>query len=129
MQDSGKCLDCGASGGYKYDLLKQAIEFEKSQYHGIEWDADLADSARKRDSNVKQGDLNRKMKFPDETFKCIFGLSVLEHLLMPYHFLRESYRCLENGGTLVILTPNISTFFTVALLLSGKMPSSGPHPD
>ena len=33
------------------------------------------------------------------------------------------------NGTLVLLTPNISTFFTIALLLAGKMPSSGPHPD
>ena len=36
---------------------------------------------------------------------------------------------MEKGGTLVILTPNISTYFTAALILSGKMPSSGPHPD
>jgi hypothetical protein len=44
-------------------------------------------------------------------------------------YLTECYRSLEPGGTLVILTPNISTFFTVALLLAGRMPSSGPHPD
>lgn len=29
----------------------------------------------------------------------------------------------------MILTPNISTYFTAALILAGKMPSSGPHPD
>ena len=43
--------------------------------------------------------------------------------------LRIASRILENGGKLILLTPNISTFFTIALLLVGKMPSSGPHPD
>jgi hypothetical protein len=43
--------------------------------------------------------------------------------------MRECHRILEDRGTLVLLTPNISTFFTIALLLVGKMPSSGPHPD
>jgi hypothetical protein len=36
---------------------------------------------------------------------------------------------LETDGSLIILTPNISTYFTAALILLGKMPSSGPHPD
>ena len=29
----------------------------------------------------------------------------------------------------MILTPNISTYFTAVLILVGRMPSSGPHPD
>jgi hypothetical protein len=36
---------------------------------------------------------------------------------------------LRPGGQLVLLTPNISTYFTAVLILLGKMPSSGPHPD
>jgi hypothetical protein len=59
----------------------------------------------------------------------VYGLSVLEHLLNPCRFLREAHRVLNDDGTLIILTPNISTFFTAALILMGKMPSSGPHPD
>lgn len=43
--------------------------------------------------------------------------------------MNECYRVLDDNGHLVILTPNISTFFTAALILLGKMPSSGPHPD
>lgn len=129
LQNGGKCLDCGANKGQKYDFLRQEMELEQSLYHGIEWNADLVESAREKGLNVIQGDLNKKMMFPDETFTCVFGLSVLEHLLNPCNYLKECYRCMEKGGTLVLLTPNISTYFTVALLLLGKMPSSGPHPD
>ena len=56
-------------------------------------------------------------------------MSVLEHLLNPCFYLKECYRVLDKNGQLIILTPNISTFFTAALILLGKMPSSGPHPD
>ena len=129
LKDGGKCLDSGAHNGHQYDLLKRAIGLEQCRYNGIEWNAGLAEAARKKGLNIIQGDLNKKMTFQDETFKCIFGLSVLEHLLNPCNYLRECYRCLEKGGALVILTPNISTYFTIALLLVGKMPSSGPHPD
>ncbi len=59
----------------------------------------------------------------------IDALSVLEHLLNPCRFLKECHRVLECHGRLILLTPNISTYFTAALILAGKMPSSGPHPD
>lgn len=129
LQDGGNCLDCGAYAGSEYENLRQSIGLEPGRYTGIEWNAQGAQAGREKGRNIVQGDLNNKIAFPDGQFRCIFGLSVLEHLLNPCNFLRESYRCLEPGGTLVTLTPNISTFFTIALLLVGKMPSSGPHPD
>lgn len=129
LNDGGNCLDCGANEGHEYEKLLQSISLDPDRYTGIEWNAQSAAAGRSKGRNVAQGDLNDKIAFPDEHFRCIFGFSLLEHLLNPCKYLRESYRCLKPGGTLVILTPNISTFFTIALLLVGKMPSSGPHPD
>jgi 2-polyprenyl-3-methyl-5-hydroxy-6-metoxy-1,4-benzoquinol methylase len=129
LQDGGNCLDCGASEGHEYDRLRQLVALKPSQYHGVEWYTKAIEAGRGKGLNVVQGDLNAKLEFSDEQFRCIFALSVVEHLLNPCNFLRESHRCLKPGGTLVVLTPNISTFFTIALLLVGKMPSSGPHPD
>lgn len=129
MKDGGICLDCGAHSGNIFNLLNQRTGLEKNRYHGIEWNENLVQSARSKGLNVVQGDLNVEMEFKSEMYRCVFGLSVLEHLLNPCKYLGECYRCLEKDGVLVILTPNISTYFTAALILAGKMPSSGPHPD
>lgn len=129
LRDGGMCLDCGAYEGHKFELLSEEIGLDASRYTGVEWAADHVAVAQEKGLNVLQGDLNRNLQFPDESFRCIFGLSLLEHLLNPCNYLRECYRCLEQDGVLVILTPNISTFFTAFLILAGKMPSSGPHPD
>ena len=129
LKEGGACLDCGANSGQKFDLLQQEIGLTKERYQGIEWNRELVEVAMGKDLNVIQGDLNREIAAEPEKYRCIFGLSVLEHLLNPCRYLKECYRCLEKGGRLVLLTPNISTYFTAALILSGKMPSSGPHPD
>jgi 2-polyprenyl-3-methyl-5-hydroxy-6-metoxy-1,4-benzoquinol methylase len=129
MQDDGSCLDCGANSGQTFDLLQKRMAMANSRYTGVEWNSDLVKIASDKALNLLQGDLNVDMVFEDMSYRCIFGLSVLEHLLNPCRYLRECYRCLENDGVLVILTPNISTYFTAALILAGKMPSSGPHPD
>lgn len=129
LRDGGSCFDCGAGRGALFEFLQREAGLEPDAYFGVEWNPDLVEVARSNGLNVTQGDLNKAVDYADDTFRCIFGLSVLEHLLNPCSFLKEAYRCLEPGGTLVLLTPNISTYFTMFQLLLGKMPSSGPHPD
>jgi len=129
LRDGGKCLDCGAYNGDKFSVLSEMMSIELESYYGIEWSESHVLEARNANLNVIQGDLNKKLPFSDNKFRCVFGLSVLEHLLNPCHYLKECYRVLDKDGSLIILTPNISTYFTAALILLGKMPSSGPHPD
>ncbi|MCK5716705.1 MAG: methyltransferase domain-containing protein [Thiomargarita sp.] len=128
-ENGGKCLDCGASEGKHFDYLKQRIQLEKKAYYGIEWEQSLVHKALDKGLNMKQGDLNYPLPYENDTFQCVFALSLLEHLLNGCQWMRESKRILRPNGRLIILTPNISTFFTMALLAVGKMPSSGPHPD
>lgn len=129
LQGGGQCLDCGAGTGHMYELLSGRTNLAQDAYHGLEWNPDAVQTAQHRGLNVVRCDLNREFPHPDGRFSCVFGLSVLEHLLHPCQYLGECYRVLESNGTLIILTPNISTYFTAALILAGKMPSSGPHPD
>ena len=129
LAEGGKVLDCGAHSGSKYEALSGKIAIKKEHYYGIEWDSDAVNEASGKGLNIVQGDLNKGLPYPDKEFKCVFALSVLEHLINPCRYLNECNRVLQDDGLLVILTPNISTYFTAFLILLGKMPSSGPHPD
>lgn len=122
-------LECGASDGWSFETLARRLGITPRQYRGIEWDAASVERGRARGLDIVQGDLNRAIPHADDSFSCVYALSVLEHLLQPCRFLRECRRVLRPGGRLVLLTPNISTYFTAALILLGRMPSSGPHPD
>ncbi|PIE44476.1 MAG: hypothetical protein CSA50_00535 [Gammaproteobacteria bacterium] len=127
--NNGKLLDCGAYNGYIYSALQQRMGLDKEAYYGIEWNQKHVNEGREKGLNIEQGDLNKGMKYNNDSFDCICALSVLEHLLNPCKYLAESHRVLKNNGRLVLLTPNISTYFTAVLILLGKMPSTGPHPD
>ena len=122
-------LDCGAGNGWTFKILSERCRLTAEQYIGIEWDKTIAKSGRDRGLGIVCHDLNEGIPQESESFSCVYALSVLEHLLYPCRFIQESHRVLKRGGRLVLLTPNISTYFTAALILLGKMPSSGPHPD
>lgn len=130
LPSDGKCLDCGAGDGGQFHNLKAISDsFGPDNYVGIEWDATGVLQAQKKGLTVLRGDLNRELPFKNESFDCIFGLSVLEHLINGCHFLKEASRMLKPGGHLILITPNLSAWFNILLLGFGQMPSSGPHPD
>jgi SAM-dependent methyltransferase len=129
LENGGDCLDCGAAGGHWFDKLSDLAGMDKSRYCGVEWNPELANESRNKGLNIIHGDLNNDLPFESGKFTCVFALSVLEHLLNGCHFLKECRRVLKDKGTLILITPNISTYFTIALLLLGNMPSTGPHPD
>jgi SAM-dependent methyltransferase len=122
-------LDCGANNGSVFDILAARCGIARTQYRGVEWHATHAEQGRARGLDIVDGDLNQGLPHADASFSCVYALSVLEHLLNPCRFLKHCHRVLRPGGRLVVLTPNISTYFTAALILLGRMPSSGPHPD
>jgi SAM-dependent methyltransferase len=86
-------------------------------------------SAKKKQLQILRGDLNQNLPFDKGVFQCVFGLSVVEHLVNGCNFLKEAHRVLKPKGHLIIVTPNLSAWFNVLLLAMGRMPSSGPHPD
>jgi SAM-dependent methyltransferase len=124
---SGKVLDCGAGGGHA--IRRLSAKGCEAQLVGVEWDPAWVEVAQSRGLDVREGDLNERLPFANGSFQGVLGLSVLEHILKPCHFIREAHRILEPGGRLVLLTPNIATWFTALNILRGRMPSTGPHPD
>ncbi len=112
-----------------FGRLRTRSELSSATYHGLEWNAEAVSEAQAKGLDVLEWDLNHAIPHDDDRFRVVFGLSVLEHLLNPCRYITECHRVLRKDGTLIILTPNISTYFTAALILAGRMPSSGPHPD
>ncbi len=52
-------------------------------------------------------DLNRTFPIEDERFDFVSCIEGIEHLQDQFQFVRECYRVLRPGGTLVLSTPNI----------------------
>ena len=129
LSSGGFCLDCGASAGHQFQYIKAFIDLPQKNYFGIERSSQSVTRAKKKGLQVVRGDLNHNLPFDSGVFQCVFGLSVLEHLINGCNFLKETQRVLKRHGHLIIVTPNLSAWFNVVLLAMGRMPSSGPHPD
>ncbi|HEY4360385.1 MAG TPA: methyltransferase domain-containing protein [Bryobacteraceae bacterium] len=56
--------------------------------------------------------------YPDNHFETVIACEIFEHMLHdPLHMLLEIHRVLEEGGTLVLTTPNVASFTAVARIL------------
>jgi SAM-dependent methyltransferase len=61
-----------------------------------------------------------KFPYADASFDIVFFCEIIEHLLMdPLHVLREIFRVLRPGGSLILTTPNVARLENVARLISG----------
>jgi len=70
-------------------------------------DRDLNSSQTNGNWKYIKADLNDSFPLDDSWANCIVANQVIEHVYNPFHFARESYRCLASGGRLVVTTPNI----------------------
>jgi SAM-dependent methyltransferase len=103
----GRVLDAGAGEGYGSDLLKGpgrtivAVEFDHSVIgHG---------ARRYPDVRWVRADLCR-LPVPDRALDAVVALQVLEHLHCAEGFAAACARALRPDGTLILSTPNRSTF-------------------
>lgn len=61
-----------------------------------------------------------RFPYPNGHFETVLGCEMIEHFLRdPMHCLLESHRVLEEGGRLLITTPNVSSLTSVARALHG----------
>lgn len=67
-------------------------------------------------------DLERSLPFPDEHFDCVVLGEVIEHLVDPDSALINVSRVLRRGGTLIVTTPNLASWFNRGLLMLGVQP-------
>lgn len=61
--------------------------------------------------------------FADNSFDVVLSMEILQHLLLdPCFSFREANRVLKNEGTLILTTPNIARYESVASILRGSSP-------
>ncbi len=94
---SGRVLDAGAGGLHGRQLLapycQEYVSVDISNPHGeLDIIADVQDLTT----------------IDDEQFECVYCSQVLEHVPRPGNALREFFRVLKPGGTVLIAVPHLS---------------------
>lgn len=114
-----KVLDVGCGSGELPVILEKQFNVNAS---GVEINKIAIDQARKRGVEVKYADLEMKWPYASNTFDSVMGIEIIEHVTDPDHFLQEAKRILRRGGTLVLTTPNLASWFNRILFLFGYQP-------
>lgn len=115
-------LDVGSGHGDLISLLRNRFDLRSSA-------CDYTDELLElHDVEVKIADLsNEGLPYVDASFDLVTCTEVIEHLEHYRSTLREIYRVLRPGGTLVITTPNILNMSSrVRFLLVGFYNLFGP---
>jgi dolichol-phosphate mannosyltransferase len=108
----GKILDIGCDGGTFINEISQA--FPKAKFYAIDKSEEAISYAQKKYPQIsfQVGDAHN-LKFPDQSFNLITMLEVLEHVEDPAKVVTEAKRCLEPGGSLIVLVPTENLFFKI----------------
>jgi len=117
-KNNPKILDLGCWDGNL--TIKIARILKSNKCFGIEIDRKAANIAHKKGIKVKISDLNYKFPYSDGFFDVVCANQVLEHLWNTHNFFKEVNRVLKKGGYAVISTPNLSTFNSIFLIMTGQ---------
>jgi Methylase involved in ubiquinone/menaquinone biosynthesis len=113
-------LDVGCGDGVIALFLRRRV----SKIYGIDKSERVMKIAKKRGMFVQKIDLDKeKLPFSNLYFDFVTCLDVVEHVRDPHGLIREIYRVLKKGGTLIITAPNIRfSDHLVRLILNGHFP-------
>lgn len=101
FQGQGRLLDVGCGPG----RLLQDLREQGWDVYGVDFSPVAVERARSVGLAVKQGDLI-SAAYDDGFFDVVLFNHSLEHMYEPVTVLREAYRVLKPGGTLVLYLPN-----------------------
>jgi len=102
---AGRLLDVGCGSGLNLDRMRALGWVTR----GVDFDARAVEAARARGLDVTVGDVFSP-SFGDATFDAVFLGHVIEHVTNPAETIRECFRVLAPGGSLVMVTPNAASW-------------------
>lgn len=100
----GRLLDVGTGSGAYIAVLNDW----GWQAEGVEMDSYAVTIAKRNKLRVKYGTLF-SAKYPSGSFAVVRFSHVLEHVPSPKSELKETWRILNKGGSVVLLVPNIAS--------------------
>ncbi len=102
----GKCIDIGADNGRHLFLMPKGSI-------GLDHYTDYFEDYTKAGFEGVQCDLNQGiLPFKDNDFDTILFSHCLEHIEMPNRIIKEVFRILKSGGTLIVGVPNVYCIHT-----------------
>jgi SAM-dependent methyltransferase len=112
LHDGDRVLDLGA----KWGGLAAAIQDEGGDvdYTGLDLSDANVGAASRAGLRFVQGDVTRRLPFPDGSFGCVFALEILEHVTVPVVLLSEIRRVLADEGRAVVSVPSPYSWVEVA---------------
>ncbi len=117
-------LDVGCGNGHLLyqlrDRFKKLVGLEYSAHRLEQAKLNLSDD----DFVPVLGSAEDMNEIATESIDCIVSADTIEHVPDVYPAVRELFRVLRPGGTLVINTPNIAFLKKRILLLMGRFPST-----
>lgn len=115
---NGPLLDCGTGSGA---MLAKA-EAAGIKAKGVEFNREVAKWLKGMDYDVSVVDLSSgSLPAAEHGWQIVTSCDVIEHLIDPFHMLKEIYRVLADGGHAYISTPNASFWKRVQELRHGRM--------
>ena len=116
----GRVLDVGCGNCWTTQLFKES---RTTEHFGIDISDNALKRAEKRGVIVRKVNLDREpMPFEENFFDLVLCSDIIEHTLYPENVLKEARRVLKKGGGLIVVVPNIVSWFNRALVLLGFYP-------
>ncbi len=104
FNSQSKILEIGCGTALFTEKIYSAV---KPEIYAIDISPELLEQAQAKLPNVKfKVDDAMNLSFADNTFDCVYGSSILHHLDMNVA-LKEIFRVLKKGGTIVFAEPNM----------------------
>ncbi len=101
-------------------------DFELEEYILVDIDENLCripdELSTKGYRSINMDVSAQNIPFDDDYFDVVYAGEIIEHLWNPDFVLREMYRVTKVGGSVIITTPNLSSWYNRILLLIGLTP-------
>jgi 2-polyprenyl-3-methyl-5-hydroxy-6-metoxy-1,4-benzoquinol methylase len=120
IKKNTKVLDVGCGVGIIGAQFAKHIN--ASEIHGIDLSQTAILLAKKNGMKAKLVDIDDTWGYKSETFDIVIGIQIIEHVMNPDNFIKESLRVLKKNGIMILTTPNLAAWFNRLIFLFGYQP-------